>query len=164
MFNVEPNWLSVDNLSGTLGQGNFARIFLMLHSEDLLSGQYHLDMMISSNDPITPVKKIPVNMTIQPVSVIEKDSKIPDKFMLAQNYPNPFNPETRIAFSIPVKLYVKILVFNEIGERVKEMTYGYLEAGNYEFLFNAKLPSGIYYYRLEAGNFSTTKKMIILKY
>ena len=85
-------------------------------------------------------------------------------FALEQNYPNPFNPNTKIKYSIPQNDFVTLSVFNSLGERVALLEEGMKEAGNYEIEFNGNnLPSGIYFYTLNSGEFKQTKKLIILK-
>jgi hypothetical protein len=88
----------------------------------------------------------------------------PDKYSLSQNYPNPFNPSTTIEFFIPISGNVKLVVYNSIGEVVSTLINNYETAGSHKANFNASgLPSGLYFYKLSAGNFSTVKKMIVLK-
>ena len=85
-------------------------------------------------------------------------------FGLYQNYPNPFNPSTVIKYQLPADANVKIRLFNSIGEELKTLVNENKKAGIYEFQFNASgFASGIYYYRLDSGNFTDTKKLIILK-
>ncbi len=101
--------------------------------------------------------------TENPVSVIE-DLAQPVEYELLQNYPNPFNPATTIKYSIPVRGFVTLRVFNTIGEEVRTLVNEFKEAGVYEVNFEAgDLSSGIYYYKLNSGNFNTIKKMILLK-
>lgn len=91
-------------------------------------------------------------------------SEIPWKFSLEQNYPNPFNPETNIKFSIAAKNNIKISVFDVTGKEISVLIDMQLEPGTYEINFDASaLTSGIYFYRLEADNFSETKRMILVK-
>ncbi|HPN37286.1 MAG TPA: T9SS type A sorting domain-containing protein, partial [Melioribacteraceae bacterium] len=85
-------------------------------------------------------------------------------FALEQNYPNPFNPSTIISFTLPNKEFVKLSIFNIIGEEVATLINNELEAGWYRHEFNASsLSSGIYFYTLQAGKFSETKKMILVR-
>jgi plastocyanin len=85
-------------------------------------------------------------------------------FVLKQNYPNPFNPSTTIQYSIPQNEYVTLKVYNVTGALVKELIPGYQPGGNYIVEFNATdLASGMYFYQLTAGNFVSTKRMILLK-
>jgi len=90
--------------------------------------------------------------------------EIPASFSLAQNFPNPFNPTTTIQYSLPQAGNISLKIFNLLGEEVKTMADEYQEAGNHSVHFNANsLASGIYFYRLQAGSFVETKKMILLK-
>lgn len=102
------------------------------------------------------------------VAVDDNKLNIPKRLNLYQNYPNPFNPETTITYSIPFldnkSTSVNLSVFNLLGRKVKTLIHKEQSPGNYKIIFNANnLPSGIYYYRLKLGNFSETKKMILLK-
>jgi hypothetical protein len=96
---------------------------------------------------------------IKPVS-----NEIPEGFSLAQNYPNPFNPSTKIKFSIPKSSVVKLVVFNASGQEAAILVNEEINAGTYEYTFDAgKLPSGVYFYRLITEGFTKTKKMILIK-
>jgi photosystem II stability/assembly factor-like uncharacterized protein len=95
---------------------------------------------------------------------VETEQEIPQGFNLAQNYPNPFNPTTTIQYLIPENGTVKLTVYNALGEAVRTLVNNYKEAGTYTINFNASnLSSGIYYYRINAGEFSASKKMILIK-
>ena len=97
------------------------------------------------------------------VTVVEKD-KIPIDYTLMQNYPNPFNPVTIISYSLPAKSQVELVIYNTLGEEVKQLVNGEKEAGSYSVKLNAiGLPSGVYFYRIQAGSFVETKKMILMK-
>lgn len=98
------------------------------------------------------------------ISSIEQSSNNASSYSLKQNYPNPFNPVTNISFSIPKSEFVKITVYNEIGKEIETIVSERLNQGNYTINFNAgKLSSGIYFYRIISGNFTETKKMLLLK-
>ena len=91
-------------------------------------------------------------------------SEIPTGYILCQNFPNPFNASTRFYFGIPERSYVKLCIFNISGEKIVELIKEYKDAGNYSIYFNFEHnPSGVYLYRLEAGNYIETKKMILMK-
>ena len=100
---------------------------------------------------------------------VKGQSKINYNFKLYQNYPNPFNPTTKIKYSIPNvetnrDLSVQIIVYNVLGKKVATLVNENQKAGNYEIEFNgSNLPSGIYFYRLQAGSFVSTKKLTLLK-
>lgn len=88
----------------------------------------------------------------------------PITFQLKQNYPNPFNPTTTIEYQIPKQSHVVLEIYNVLGDRVKTLVNKEESAGNYKINFNASnLPSGVYFYRIEAGNFNQSKKLILLK-
>ena len=96
---------------------------------------------------------------IEPVS-----GTLPEKFELSQNYPNPFNPSTNINFSIPVSGKVKLSVFDVSGREVAVLVNKDLAAGTYKADFNASmLSSGVYFYRINAGDFTDVKKMMLVK-
>lgn len=89
---------------------------------------------------------------------------IPTEFKLFQNYPNPFNPNTQIIYGIPEDSNVKIEIFNLLGELVEVLIDEFKNAGYYtENLNIKKRSSGIYIYRIQAGSFVETKKMILMK-
>jgi len=89
---------------------------------------------------------------------------IPEEFVLYQNYPNPFNSTTIIKYSISVKINVELKVFDILGREIKTLVNEVKEAGRYEVIFSgSKLSSGIYFYRLKAGDFLQTKKLLYLK-
>ena len=100
-------------------------------------------------------------------SVREIAAGVPEKFVLEQNYPNPFNPVTRIRFSIPLNhaaLHVSLRVYDVVGREVAALVDESLESGTYEASFNATgLASGLYFYKLEAGSFVETKKMLLVR-
>ncbi len=88
----------------------------------------------------------------------------PDTYNLAQNYPNPFNPSTKISWQLPVGSHQSIKVYDVLGNEVATLVDEYREAGRYEVEFNgSNLASGMYLYRLQAGSFVETKKMILIK-
>jgi hypothetical protein len=95
---------------------------------------------------------------------MDKNNAAPADFALSQNYPNPFNPSTTIQFTLPVAGKVRVMIYNVNGELVRKLMEGNLPAGSHELTFAAgDLPSGIYFCRLEAGNFSASQKMILAK-
>ena len=95
---------------------------------------------------------------------ITKNKLTVDTFQLFQNYPNPFNPTTKIKFSIGKADFVKISIYNILGQNVKTLINEFKNPGTYEVQFDAtNLPSGIYYYWFESGSFTKVNKMIVLK-
>lgn len=101
---------------------------------------------------------------VQEPTSVEYEGSLPQSFNLEQNYPNPFNPSTTIKFSLPQSAEVSLKIFNSLGEEVSSLINSFKERGTYSVKFNAAgLPSGIYYYKLTAGNFAEVKKMILNK-
>ncbi len=101
---------------------------------------------------------------IEEDEVVEHELNQVNSYMLSQNYPNPFNPETTIRYSIPEKSRVVIKVFDVLGKEIKTVVDNELAEGAHQVKFNAGgLPSGVYFYRITAGKYSETKKMLITK-
>ncbi len=97
-------------------------------------------------------------------NIARDNNNIPSRFALSQNYPNPCNPSTSISFSIPTQSFVSLKVFNLKGREVTTIVSEEMSAGNYSRTWNAAdLPSSIYFYRLQDGKFTETKKLILLK-
>lgn len=98
------------------------------------------------------------------VGISSYSNEIPAVFRLHQNYPNPFNPSTKIKFDLPSQSNVILSVFNSLGQEVLHSALGELSAATYQYDLNAlSLTSGIYYYRITAGHYYATKKMVIVK-
>jgi hypothetical protein len=106
------------------------------------------------------------------VTGVEDDNAIVNEFYLEQNYPNPFNPSTKIKYSIPYVIasetkqsqLVTLKVYDVLGNEVAILVNEEKSAGSYEVNFDAsRLTSGIYFYKLQAGSFVATKKMILLR-
>jgi hypothetical protein len=103
------------------------------------------------------------------VGVINLGGKVPNKFELFQNCPNPFNPITKIRFTIPPAASVRrtdiqLIIYDILGREIQTLVNGELKPGVYEVNFNAeKLSSGVYLYRIEAGDFIDSKKMVLIK-
>ena len=112
-----------------------------------------------------PIRDIIINTSSIPTDINGDTSfEIPDKFQLIQNYPNPFNPSTKINYTIPSSSNVSIKVYNSLGEEITTLMNTFKTAGKYTVEFNSEdLPSGVYIYRMIAGNYSCTNKMLLLR-
>jgi hypothetical protein len=98
------------------------------------------------------------------VTDVNQQANSISSFGLSANYPNPFNPQTKISFSIPKESYITLKVYDLLGKEVAILAQEKKEAGEYSVVWNAgSVPSGVYFYRLVAGNFVETKKMILMK-
>jgi hypothetical protein len=119
---------------------------------------------INADKPAYRLKQIDFNGTFTYSDIVYIDKIVPTAFNLSQNFPNPFNPETTIKFNLPLDEYVSLKVYNLLGSESAVLINGKRSAGIYHINFNAsQLPSGVYYYQLTAGQFSDTKKMILLR-
>jgi len=96
---------------------------------------------------------------------VERNSRqIPNEFALEQNYPNPFNPSTTISFSLPCSGFASLKIFDLLGKEVTTLVLKNFDAGDYSFKWDASSqPSGVYFYQLRAGQYSETKKLLLLK-
>ena len=103
-------------------------------------------------------------VTALTVGVNGNNNEVPASFELKQNYPNPFNPNTSISFNLPKESSVTLEVFDITGKNVATLVNETKAAGKYSYDFNASdLSSGIYFYKLTADGFTSTKKMILSK-
>lgn len=103
-------------------------------------------------------------MSGEPTGISTVSSEVPSSYLLKQNYPNPFNPTTNINFSLPKSGLVTLKIYDISGKEVAVLLNEVKNAGSYLVGFNAAgLPSGAYFYRLTSGNFSETKKMMLIK-
>ena len=100
----------------------------------------------------------------QTVIVEEKSKLLPGSFSLSQNYPNPFNPTTNFEFRIPDFGLVTLKVYDALGREVATVVNKVLPAGKHQYKWDASgLTSGIYFYRIKTGSYSSTKKMVLLR-
>lgn len=134
------------------GNSNSPREY-MFTDNNLQEGKYQYRLKMIDNDG-----------TFEYSNIVEAEIIAPKEFVLSQNYPNPFNPITTINYAIPMDSKVMLVVYNINGEKVAELVNEAQTAGSYNIPFSATgLASGTYIYRLQAGEFMQTKKMILLK-
>jgi photosystem II stability/assembly factor-like uncharacterized protein len=128
---------------------------LKLQIKDNISGKL-IDRVLTDNSEIT------VNEHIN--SFVLTEEELPKVFSLSQNYPNPFNPLTHIKYGLPKKVQVKMVLYDLLGREVKTLVNALQDAGFYTVDLNAdNIASGVYFYRIEAGNFTDVKKLMIIK-
>jgi hypothetical protein len=105
-----------------------------------------------------------ITLVADPYGIEENNGQLPKEFRLFQNYPNPFNPSTSISFSLPSNSFVSLKVFDLTGREVATIVSEELPAGKYARQWNAHgISNGVYYYRIQAGSFTETKKLMLLK-
>ena len=167
IVSVGPSFWNVGN---TMRQEYAERLF----DPDIqsLGEVFTLDNLVPTGGIFEYMKKI-TNLWADPslklkydttVGVEKVTGKLPESFSLYQNYPNPFNPSTTIKFALPTDSRVKINVYNTLGQLVETLVDKEMESGYHEVNFNAsKLSSGVYLYQLQAGDYVSVKKMLLLK-
>ncbi len=144
-------WTLLGELNGDNGRSYGAGRFQCASNGDI----FYLD-----NSYAGSLYKISNSIT----SISKNQNLVPNTYNLSQNYPNPFNPTTIIEFSIPLTKFVTLKVFDLLGRELSTLVNEEKLPGNYEIKFNGTCyPSGVYFYRLQAGSFSQTKKLILLK-
>jgi hypothetical protein len=159
-FQIERAYLSTQN-----NQTNWEKIgFINGHGNSNSPNNYSfIDDKPLSGKSQYRLKQIDKDGAFKYSSTVEVVS-VSLKYDLAQNYPNPFNPSTLITYSIPASSNVVINVYNVIGELIKTLVNQYQEAGIYKVNFDAgSLSNGVYFYKIQSGNFVEIKKMLLLK-
>jgi hypothetical protein len=119
---------------------------------------------ITNTDTLTVYDISTNNFVITTITGIDEVTDLPESFSLLQNYPNPFNPSTVINYRLAAPAYVQIRIFDALGKEVAALVNQEKPAGTHSVNFNANnLSSGTYFYRIEAGNFTANRKMLLLK-
>ncbi|MGH7596295.1 MAG: T9SS type A sorting domain-containing protein [bacterium] len=131
---------------------------------DDLDGDNKMDVLITNLDVESTNDATVIIIESESAVAVKDRSIVVTNYALHQNYPNPFNPTTKIAFDLPKSEQVTLSVYNLLSRKVETLVDQRMAPGAYEVTFNAaRLPSGIYYYTIEAGKFKTTKKMVLAK-
>jgi len=114
---------------------------------------------------VSPPGKANIKLFIDVVMSVNPESgMLPNTYSLSQNYPNPFNPMTKISFAIPKAGFVSLKVYDLLGREVSNLINEEKQAGNYSIDFNSgNLTSGVYFYKMQSGSFTETKKMLLIK-
>ena len=161
-FEIERKILQIDNESDWVligfkgGKGTTTEPQDYSYVDDITS--------ISANSVQYRLKQIDFDGSYEISDIVLIANPAPSTFVLQQNYPNPFNSITVIRYSVPIKSKVKLTIINSIGEEIITLQSELKEAGNHEEIWNAEgLSSGIYFYKIQAGNFVETKKMVLIK-
>ena len=166
LFYSGPTWLEISSCAGTVQAGSFNEIIFTFDTTDLLNGTYQAEAVIVSNDPDESEIIIPITMIIEFVFAEEGLPSIQNE--LSGNFPNPFNPTTTISFSLTTE-HTELVIYNLKGQKVKQLVNEELAAGAHQVVWDGKddsgkpVGSGIYFYKLKSGNYTSTKKMILMK-
>jgi hypothetical protein len=122
----------------------------------------YLDIM--TNDPIDSIKHVKIFSPYLVGVESRAGEGLPQGYALSQNYPNPFNPSTIISYALPIQSFATLKVFNVLGQEVAMLVNGIESPGSKSVTFDGSgLPSGVYFYRLQAGSYSATKMLMIVK-
>ncbi len=160
---VPVDWLAAVPAGGSVNASQTADIEIRFDADGMAEGDYHADLLIDSNGGARIV--IPVTLHVESTGI----GDIPVSLLLYGNHPNPFNPMTEIAFAMPGTGHVKVSVFDVSGRLVKVVADGEYEAGRNQVTWDgtnsngAAVASGVYVYRLEAGDELLESRMVLLK-
>ncbi|HEX6943502.1 MAG TPA: choice-of-anchor D domain-containing protein, partial [Gemmatimonadaceae bacterium] len=170
-FSGAPEWLAVGPSPATIRPGESLDLAATIDAGLLEAGDHAAIISIHSNDPLNPVVDVAVSLHVIAPAMLSAVASIdlPTRFALSPNYPNPFNPATRIAYDLPRAVQVSLRVYDVGGRQVAELVRGTQPAGRYEIGWDGRnasrepVASGVYFYRLIAGEFVQTRKMVLLK-
>ncbi|MCP4633734.1 MAG: T9SS type A sorting domain-containing protein [candidate division Zixibacteria bacterium] len=169
---IQPGWLTVTPSFGHVVEGGTDSVEVKFDASSLDAGDYTGSLTVygwdryHQEDPIT----VPVDLHVAPTDVPSSpDAILPVVFRLHQNYPNPFNPVTSIQYDLPVNCHVKLDVINILGQRVRTVIDKNETAGYKSVVWDGKndsglrVTSGIYFYKISAGDYNNVKKMTVIK-
>ena len=155
-YNMSGDQQWMKSYSGT-GNGGDMGYQIEIYDTDFIYVSGNSEGISAGQDYITIKYEKTTGITTNPGS-------IPNSFRLYQNYPNPFNPSTKIKFDIPEQVGVSLKIYNLLGKEIATLLNRKLDAGTYEYEWNAShLPSGVYFYSIQAGKHRETKKLVLSK-
>jgi hypothetical protein len=157
-------WIAADPHEGNISpqESQLITLSFMMPDTAEVGDTYNADVLIDNNSIVQEVV-IPVTVTIV-LDVPEAEDILPTDYALHQNFPNPFNPTTTIGFDLRQRSHVTLDIYNILGQRVAIVVDRMMGAGRYSVPFNAsRFASGIYFYRITAGDFTDLKKMVLIK-
>lgn len=160
-FNVSPGWSISNNqftINSSVDPSGHIKVTIngtFYEPGDNASGTWSFDVY----GTICSGSWGPTTASIEAIK-----GKVPERFLISQNYPNPFNANTTIRFDIPKSTHVSVKIYNALGSEVETLVDKSLPPGQYKTTWNAAgFASGVYVYRIQAGDFVETKKLILLK-
>jgi hypothetical protein len=164
-------WLTITPATGTLAAGDSVEVSVEMDGSILPAGSYDINLGVMSNDPANPMVTIPTHVVVDSTVTITgvTDDQVPSVYRLHPNYPNPFNPTTTIRYDLPAPEDVHVVIYNVRGERVRVLVDEHQLAGRHEAGWDGRnsrgesVASGVYLYRIVAGEFVSTRKMTLLK-
>jgi hypothetical protein len=168
---IKAGWLSAEPRSGTVEPGDNANVEITFDATTQAIGTYNGSLVVSGYDMNHMVDEItvPVIFNVIPTGIEDAIAELPTEFALHQNYPNPFNPNTEVRFDLPADSRVKLEIFNVLGQKVITVIDEDMKAGYRSVTWNGddgsgkQVASGVYFYKLTAGDHVFAKKMMMLK-
>jgi len=158
-----PALVSVAPESGSIAPGESEEIAVTVNAAEVDPGTYEFNLAIATNDPSNPTVTIPVTVVVEPAVSNEQDG-VPTEFALGQNYPNPFASRTTIDYALPQAARVTITVYDAVGRQVAVLVDKDLTSGFHTAEWDTRgLASGVYLYRIQAGDYTKTRKMSIVR-
>jgi hypothetical protein len=161
------SWITIAPLIGSVDSGQTALVSIAVKSAGLrVDTTYNVLLAVVSNDPARSTVPVTLSLRVRRTTSVSGSEQLPTTFVLHQNYPNPFNPETNISFGLPKASFVTLMVYNAIGQEVATIVNQQLEAGTHAFRVGGDrygLSSGVYFYRMTAGAYVETRKMVLMK-
>jgi len=157
-------WFAVVSVHDTVTEVDTVSLLISFTPNTARDTTY-LDTLCIVSNSIYSLTKVPLRGSLSsPTSVSQNSSDIPKNYGISQNYPNPFNPTTVINYQLPISSFVTLKVYDILGKEVATLISARKNAGYYNTTFNgAHLPTGVYFYRLHAGSYTQTKKIVLLK-
>lgn len=135
--------------------------------DEFFSARETLPQRIKDDEQDTtnlPESGASIALTVTVTELSSGDPSLPGTFFLSQNYPNPFNPQTTIEYSLPEQAWVRLEIYNSLGQRVTVLVDRIQQPGNYTIEWRGdNRASGVYFYRITAGEYRKTRKMVLLK-
>jgi len=163
-FINSPNWISIDKSELQILPGDSALVTITVDLTNVSIDYQTASIIIKDSVTNNLLKIVPVNAVLFTDVNERTEGAIPYQFTLSQNYPNPFNLGTVIRFQVPSTKFVALKIYDLLGREVQTLVNEYISAGIYEVNFDASsLASSLYLYKLTAGNFTLTKRMMLVK-
>jgi hypothetical protein len=163
-FINSPTWPTLSQYTAQIISGDSISIEIDVDASGLPFALHTASVTIYDATNNNPLAAVPVNLFYDQASDVQVETELPNTYSLAQNYPNPFNPTTKMNYQIPELSFVTLKVYDVLGSEIATLVNEEKPVGSYVVEFNARdLPSGIYFYKLQANKFTQVKKMILLK-
>ena len=167
---TNPAWLVAEPAEGLVPPNQSVNVAVTFHADELTDGNYLASVRVTGDDPRRPDVILPVSLEIDSTTATAvAPGPKPSTYALFENRPNPFNPTTTITYDLPRTSAVRIVVYDVAGRQIRELVRATRPAGRHDVPWdgrndaNGAVASGVYFYRLTAGDFVATKKMILLK-